>query len=212
MPRLHTGAATDIPETTKLPLIPEDVWKQHREFQVIDFPKNSTTIIKNSTHTLAIKQRNDVESQTSQMRETPSQVCGSNTEPFLEIQTRNTPVQAHNDSTKQNSEIQRIETDMTTNDIVDDNDSPPKMTTSQIEEKFARDQITNKLYMPLLSTKILKRKKEMLYVPLDSENGLPIDVLVDSRAYDSSKTEKEMDRIKQQGPAKIFSSDDPPNF
>ena len=35
---------------------------------------------------------------------------------------------------------------MATNDIVDDNISPAKMTTSQIVEELVRDQVTNELY------------------------------------------------------------------
>ena len=40
--------------------------------------------------------------------------------------------------------------------------------------------------MPLSSTLVLKRTKEMLFVPLDFENGLTIDALVDSGAYVSA--------------------------
>ena len=59
-----------------------------------------------------------------------------------------------------------------------------------------RDDITTDLYMPLSSIIVLKRKK-MLYVPLDFENGLTIDGLVDSGAYDSAIAQTELDRIKQ---------------
>ena len=71
---------------------------------------------------------------------------------------------------------------LTTYDEGDDNISPPKNTTSQIQEQLVRDENTNELYMPLSSTIVLKRKQEMLYVPLDFENGLTIDALVDSGA------------------------------
>ena len=94
----------------------------------------------------------------------------------------------------------------------DDNISPPVITISQIEERLVRDETTNELYMPLSSTIILKRKKEMFYVPLDFENGLTIDALVDSAAYISAITQKELDRIKQQSPSIILKIDDPPNF
>ena len=89
---------------------------------------------------------------------------------------------------------------------------PPKITTSQIEERLVRDDFTNELYMPLSSTIVLKRKKEMLYVPLDFENGLTIDALVDSGAYVSAIAQKELDRIKQQAPSNIQKINDPPNF
>ena len=68
---------------------------------------------------------------------------------------------------------------MTTYGNGDDNISPSQITASQIEERLVRDDITNELYMPLSSTIVLKRKKEMLYVPLDFENGSTIDALVD---------------------------------
>ena len=75
-----------------------------------------------------------------------------------------------------------------------------------------RDDITNEIYIPLSSTHVLKRKKEMLIVPLDFENGLTVDALVDSGAYVSAITQKELDRIKQQAPSKILKIDDPPNI
>ena len=66
--------------------------------------------------------------------------------------------------------------------------------------------------MPLSSTIVLKRKKEMLYVPLDFENGLTIDALVDLGAYVSAIAQKELDRFKQQALSNILKIDDPPNF
>ena len=75
-----------------------------------------------------------------------------------------------------------------------------------------RVDITDELYMPLSSTIVLKRKKEMLYVPLDFENGLTIDALVDSGACVSAIIQKELDRTKQQVPSNILKIDDPPNF
>ena len=113
---------------------------------------------------------------------------------------------------KQHNETQRNETDMTTYDHGYDNISPPEITTSQIQEQLVRDDITNELYMPLSSTIVLKRKKEMLYVPLDFENGLSTDALVASGAYVSAIAEKDLDRIKQQAPSNILKIDEPPNF
>ena len=101
---------------------------------------------------------------------------------------------------------------MTTYDNGYDNISPPEFTTSQIEERLVRDDITNEVYMPLSSTIVLKRKEEMLYVPLDFVNGLTIDALVDSGAYISAIAQKELDRIKQQGTSNILKIDDPHNF
>ena len=124
------------------------------------------------------KHRIDVESQTSPMKETSTQVSGSSTEPHLE--TGSTPVQSLNDSKKPQSEIERHEMSITANDNVDENISPPNITNSQNEEQLVRSDTTNELYMPLSSTIVLKSKKEMLYVPLDFENGSTIDALVDS--------------------------------
>ena len=212
MPRFHSGAAIDRPETTKLPPIPEVVWKQPQETHLIDIHKNSTTNINNSTHTPELERKDDAESQTSPIKEILPQVTGSDTEAFLETQFRKTPVHCPNNSTKRNPENQRNEKDMTTNDIVDDNISAPKMTTSQIEAKLVTDQFTNELYMSLSSTIVLKRKKETLYVPLVFENGLTIDALVDSRAYVSALAQNELDRIEQQASANILRISDPPHF
>ena len=101
---------------------------------------------------------------------------------------------------------------MTTYGIGDDNISHPEITTSQIEERLVRDDITKELYIPLSSTIVLKRKKEKLYVPLHFENGLTIDALVDSGPYLSAIAQKELHRIKQQAPFNIIKIDEPPNF
>ena len=101
---------------------------------------------------------------------------------------------------------------MTTCDSGDDNISPPKITTSQIEERLVRDDITNKLYMPLSSTIVPKQKKEFLYVPLGFENGLTIEALVDSGAYVSAIGQKELDIFKQQSPSNMLKNDNPPVF
>ena len=93
-----------------------------------------------------------------------------------------------------------------------DNISPPEITTSHIEEQLVRDDITNELYMPLSSTLVLKRKKEMLYVPLDFKNGLTIHALVDSEAYVSAVAQKKLDRIKQHTPSNILKIDEPSSF
>ena len=158
------------------------------------------------------KRRSDVESQTSPIKENSPQVSVSSTEPVLGNQTRSVLVLSLNDSTKTSSEIQRNEIDMTTCDSGDDNISPPAITISQIAEQLLRDGMTIELYMPLSSTIVLKRKKEMLYVPLDFKNSLTIDALVDSGAYVGAIAQKELDRIKQQSPSNILKIDDPPNF
>ena len=63
---------------------------------------------------LEFRQKYDVESQTLPIKETSPQVSGSDTESLLENQTKSMPVQCLNDSKKQQHEIQRNKTDMTT--------------------------------------------------------------------------------------------------
>ena len=47
---------------------------------------------------------------------------------------------------------------------------------------------------------------------MDSKNTLTKDALGDSRAYVSAIAQNELHRIKQQAPANIFKTYDPPNF
>ena len=185
MPRFHSGAAIDRPEVTQLtlPPIPEVVWQQPQETHLTNIHNNFPNETKKDTH--SPKKKNDVEAQTSPIKETSSQVSGSDTDSLLENQTRSIPVQCPNDSKKHQNEIQQDETDLTYGNG-NDNISPPESTALQTEERLVRDDITNELYMPLCSTIVLKGKKEMLYVSLDFENGLTIDALVDTGAYVSA--------------------------
>ena len=75
-----------------------------------------------------------------------------------------------------------------------------------------RDEQTNEVYLPLNSTVVLKRKQKMLYVPLDFENNLTVDALVDSGAFVSAIAQNDMDTIKQKAPNNILKIDDSPNF
>ena len=144
MPRLHSGAAIDRPETIKLPSIAEIVRQQLQETHSIDMHKNSTTNINNSTHTPNFERKNDVESLTLLIRDTSTQVSGSDAELFPENQTRSTPVQCPIDAKKQQLEIQRNENNMTAKDE-GDNISPLNIKISQIEERLVRNDITNEL-------------------------------------------------------------------
>ena len=195
----------------KLPPIPEVVWQQPQETHVSSIYQ---TVLKENneyTHMPEPKQRSDVESQTSPIKETSPQVSVPSPEPFLGNQTSSALVQSLNDFKKPGLEFQTDEIDTTTCDSGYDNISPPAITISQIEERLVRDDNTNELYMPLSYTIVLKRKKEMFYVPLDFKNGLTIDALVDSGAYVSAIAQKELDRIKQQSPSNILKIDDRPN-
>ena len=91
--------------------------------------------------------------------------------------------------------------------------TPPLTTaTISIEEALVRDEHTNEVYLQLTSRVVLKRKQEMLYVPLDFENNLTVDALVDSGAFVSAISQDDLDTIKQNAPDNILKFDDPPNF
>ena len=199
MPRLHSRTANDNPETIKFPPIPEVVWQQHQESHSTNIHITLTNETHTNTQMLDSKQKNDVKSQTSLIKETPSQVSGSSTEPLSGNQTGDTPVHSLSDFKERQFEIQRHQFNTTANDNGDDNISPPKITNSQIEGQLLRDDITNELFMPLFFT-IVCNPKKMPYVPLDFKNGVTIDALVDSGAYNSAIAQTELDRMKQQAP------------
>ena len=91
--------------------------------------------------------------------------------------------------------------------------TPPLTTeTPLIEEGLVRDEQTNELYLKLTSTVVLKRKQEMLYVPLYFENNLTVDAPVDSRAFVSAIAQDDLDTIKQKAPNNFFKIEDAPNF
>ena len=52
----------------------------------------------------------------------------------------------------------------------------------------------------------------MLYVPLDFENNLTVDAMVDSGAFVSAIAQDDLDTIKRKAPKNILTIDDPPNF
>ena len=89
---------------------------------------------------------------------------------------------------------------------------PLASTTPHIEERLMRYKQANELCLPLSSTVVLKRKKEMVYVPLDLKNNLTTDASVDSRAYVSRIAQDELATIKQKAPNNFFKINDPPNF
>ena len=100
MPRLHSGAAIHRPEVTHLtlPPIPEVVWQKPQETHLTNIHNDLTN--KTHEHTHMPKQKNDVEAQASPIKETSSQVSGSDTESLLENQTWSITVQCPNDSNK----------------------------------------------------------------------------------------------------------------
>ena len=90
----------------------------------------------------------------------------------------------------------------------------PLLTTATplIEEALVRDEQTNEVYLSLTSTVILKRKHEMLYVPLGFENNLTVYALVDSGAFVSAIDQDDLDTMKQEAPNNILKIDEPPVF
>ena len=52
----------------------------------------------------------------------------------------------------------------------------------------------------------------MLHVPLEFENNLTVDALVDPGAFVSAIAQDDLDTIKQKAPNNIVKIDDPPNF
>ena len=52
----------------------------------------------------------------------------------------------------------------------------------------------------------------MLYVPLDFENNLRVDALVNSGAFVSAIVRNDLDTMKEKAPNNVLKIDDPPNF
>ena len=78
----------------------------------------------------------------------------------------------------------------------------PALTTATplIDEGLERDEQTNEIYLPITSAVVLKRKQEMLYVPLDFGNNLTVVALLDSRAFVSAIAQDDLETIKQKAP------------
>ena len=181
MPRLHPGAACDRPETkeiSKLPPFPEVVWQQPTE--IVTNQDNS-----NNTHIDSTLKTN-VASQTSPpMRNQPHNHVVATEQPPGN-QTGNDPVSFPNCSKNSSTDIQNTEQHVVTTANGDTTTPPFTTATPLIEEGLVRDEQTNEVYLPLTSTVVLKRKQEMLYVPLDFENNLTVDAQMDSGAFVSA--------------------------
>ena len=207
MPRLHSETASDRPEITKkskLPPIPEVVWQQPTENDTKQDNLNNI----NKDFTL----KTNVASQTSPPMGNQPQSYVDTTEQSSGNQTGNEPVPfldcPKNSSTNTQNTEQHVVT--TPNGL---RTTPPLTTaTPLIEQGLVRDEQTNEVYLPSTSTVVLKRKQEMLYVPLDFENILTVDVLVDSGAFVSAIAQDDLETIKQKAPNNILKIDDPPNF
>ena len=207
MPRLHSGAACERPETNKiseLPPIPEVVWQQPTEIVI-----NQDNL--NNTHN-DLTLRTNVASQTSPSKGNQTQSHVVATEQPPGNQTGNEPVPFPNCSKTSSTDIQITEQHVVTTPNGDTTTPPLTTATPLVEEGLVRDEQTNEVYLPLTSTVVLKRKQEMLYVPLDFENNLTVDALADSGAFVSAIAQDDSDTIKEKAPNNILKIDDPPNF
>ena len=126
--------------------------------------------------------------------------------------TGNKPVPFLSCSKGPSTDNQNAEQHITTTPDKEMTTLPLNTATPLIEEGLMRDDQTNELYLPLTSTVVLKRKQEMLYVPLDFENNHTVDALVDSGAFVSAIAQDDLETIKQKASNNIIKIDDPPNF
>ena len=156
--------------------------------------------------------KTNVASQTSPPRGTQSQNHVDTTEHPPGNQTGNEPVPFLDCSKNSSTNAQNTEPHVMTTHKGDTATSPLTIATPLIEEGLVRDEQTSEIYLPLMSTVVLKRKQEMLYVPLDFENNLTVDALVDSGAFVSAIAQDDLETIKQKAPNNILKIDDPPNF
>ena len=127
-------------------------------------------------------------------------------------QTGNEPVPFFDCSENSSTNTENTEEHAVTTPNGDKTTQPLTTATPLIEEALVRDEQTNEVYLPLTSTVVLKRKQEMLYVPLDFENNLTVDALVDSGASVSAIAQDELDRIKENAPITFSKSTTLPIF
>ena len=116
------------------------------------------------------------------------------------------------DCSKNSTNTQNAEQHVVTTPSRDITTSPLTTATPLIEEGLVRDEQTNEIYLPLTSTVVLKRKQEMRYVPLDFENNLTVDALVDTGTFVSAIARDDLETIKHKALNNIIKIDDPPNF
>ena len=156
--------------------------------------------------------KTDVASQTTPLKGTQPQKYVETTEQSSVNQTGNEPVLFLSCSKDSSTDNQNAEQHITTTPDKEMTTQPLTTATPLIEEGLVIDEQTNELYLPLTSTVVLKRKQEMLYVPLDFENNHTVDALVDSGAFVSAIAQDDLEMIKQKAPNNILKIDNPPNF
>ena len=191
-------------EIPRLPPIPEVVWQQPTETTTAQDTRNNTS------NCSALK--TNVASQTSPPKGTQPQSHVVTTEQPPRNQTGNKRVPFLDCFKNSSTNIQNTEQHVASTLNGDITTPPLTIATPLVEEKLVRDEQTNEVNLPLTSTVVLKRKQEMLYVPLDFENNLTVDALVDSGAFVRAIAQDDLDTIKQKAPNIIFKIDDPSNF
>ena len=154
----------------------------------------------------------NIASQTSPPKGTQPQKHVDTTEHPPAIQTGNERVSFLDCSKNSSTNTQNTEQHVVTTPNGDTTTPPLATANPLIEERLVRDEQTNEVYLSLTSTVVLKRKQEMLYVPMDFDNNLTVDALVDSRAFVSAIVQDDLDTIKDKAPNNIHKIDDPPNF
>ena len=154
--------------------------------------------------------KTNVASQTSPPKGTQPQNHVDTTEQPSGNQTGNEQVLFFDSSKNYSTNTQSTEQHVVTIPNGDTTTPPLTTATTLIEEGLVRDEQTNEIYLPLTSTVVLKRKQEMLYVPMDFENNLTVDVVVDLRAFFSAIAQENLETIKQKAPKNILKIDDPP--
>ena len=95
-----------------------------------------------------------------------------------------------------------------------ENDTPPQdepqsYPTAQIAEYLTRDPVTNEQCIPIFSAVTLKKKKKMLFAPMDFQD-LTLDALIDSSALVNCISETDYSKIFQMSPTDIVKELEPP--
>ena len=192
-------------ETTrskKIPPTPEVVRQQASQTSInyrnLEKIYNDSAIKRNQTNQeIENEQLTEVASEVSSSKGIQPQRSVTATENVQENQTGIRPIRFLNHAKSCPTDIQESKKHIVTIANGDNNNPFLTITTSHIEERFVRKKKTNELYLSLLSTVVLKRKKEKLYSTVEFNKNLTKDTLVDSNAciIISAIAPKEMDKL-----------------
>ena len=210
-PCLHSGAACDRPELIVLPKLPpitEVGWQQSLETSTNKGKLKNTS---NESILYYTQEKTTVASEKSPNKRIQPQNYVVTTEHLPKFQTGNEPVPFFNCSKYCPTDISITEQHVTT--TLTGHTTIPHLTTTTplIEEGLMRDEQKSEVYRPLTSTIVLKRK-EMLYVPLELENNLTVDALVESGVIVTAIAQNDLDTIKEKNPNNFLKNDDAPSF